>query len=765
MKHILALRCFIWIAVAICLGVGPSAAQSEKTTVVGRITEITGGELLRYDGESGEWVALVPDSPFGIDDVLYTDERARAEILVPNGTLVRLDSDTRIVNITLDEHLTHLQLSSGLGRLVSGENGAQIEVLTDFGRVLIASGGSADVAAAREGATVTAIGGDIEALTESGETYRIQSGEALMLTGRGVVLTVASTSPDWSDWNLSRDRIWAERAANAPSSRYIPPSLAPYAYELDSHGEWRAVYYGGAQRWLWHPTRIDTGWSPFTHGRWVTWYGDPCWIPAEPFGYVTHHYGSWEFINGLWFWVPPGLGVTVGLSEGWYPGRVGWVSHEGFIGWYPLLWYEPWYAHRHWGLHSRDDSGFRPDRHHHASRVIVVENRHFYHSRSYAEHPRPHVDPLRFKPDRGPHELKALRADRGRFRLKDAPALHGPPTVVTSEVRHTIEGKRKRPSEFRPATAGRIQRPPRTVPARPDPPPPPAASKQQSEARPAGATINPVPAFPAERKDAAGSGRLGRIPPERQRPVITGGEIRPPGDHPDRSRPEAGQAPAMRPPARHPQPDREPEIRPSTEPTLRRPRPAAPPEATQTPAMKPSARHPQPAREPEIRPSTESTLRRPRPTAPPEAAQAPAMRPPARHPQPAREPEIRPSTESTLRRARPAPPPEAAQTPAMKLPARHQQPAREPEIRPSTEPMLRRSRPNAPPEAGQAPAVRTAARHQQRVAGPAPRQSSGESPSSPKPGLTPEEEQKLKLKQGFSRKDLQHKGGPRDEGR
>ncbi len=446
----------LWLIVAaVSLWAGPAAAESDDAEVVGRITEITGGELLRYDVDASEWIPLVPDAPFGIDDALYTDERARAEIVIPNGTLLRMDGYTQILTLSLDDRLTHLQLSDGLIRVTGRPDGADVEVQTAFGRVRVPPGGIGDIAVDDEGATATAVDGIVEILTQGGESYTLQQGESLSFREGEVASVAASPSSSWADWNRARDRIWEARRQDTASGRYLPTPLSPYAHELDDYGEWRRVYYSGGYHWLWHPTRVAVGWSPFTHGRWVTWYGDPTWIPSEPFGYVTHHYGSWEFLGGLWFWVPPGLGVSISLGPHWYPGRVGWVSYGGFIGWYPLLWHEPWYSHRHWGPHSYSYARYRYVRHHHASRLVAVEYRHFYRSRSYAEHRQRFDNHSRFKPHRGPNDLPALKGDRHRFYTKGTPAVRMPSPNVTRAVAQRIETKRQRPDMFRPATVRR----------------------------------------------------------------------------------------------------------------------------------------------------------------------------------------------------------------------------------------------------------------------------------------------------------------------
>ena len=89
-------------------------------------------------------------------------------------------------------------------------------------------------------------------------------------------------------------------------------------------------------------------------GRWTDWYGDQTWIPAEPFGYVTHHYGNWVYVRNYWYWAPPVVSVRVGLplldvGFFWYPGRVSWIHTGTYVGWVPLAPRETYYSYRHWG--------------------------------------------------------------------------------------------------------------------------------------------------------------------------------------------------------------------------------------------------------------------------------------------------------------------------------------------------------------------------------------------------------------------------------
>ena len=158
--------------------------------------------------------------------------------------------------------------------------------------------------------------------------------------------------------------------------RYLPPELHTEAYVLEEQGRWESVDYDGGYRQFWRPTHVSAGWAPYTYGRWTTWYGDQVWIPAEPFGYVTHHYGSWVYVDAsrCWYWAPPVVTVGVAvvpsytIGYGWYPGRVSWIYTDTYVGWVPLAPYEPYYCHNYWGpsaivsINIYDDHHGRHDR-------------------------------------------------------------------------------------------------------------------------------------------------------------------------------------------------------------------------------------------------------------------------------------------------------------------------------------------------------------------------------------------------------------------
>jgi hypothetical protein len=318
------------------------------------------GELLSYVYEQKDWVPILQDVPFGLEDTLYSDQDARAEIVFPNSTWIRIGGNTQIQAIALDEDVTEIDVASGIARFYNRGSQGVIKATTPFGFVLAPAGSMFDLYVGDESVEVIALRESVDFVHATGQSrYEVQSGSSsLVADNRVVAAGQGMVDAEFDDWNGQRDSLWAKRLeVKGDSIRYLPPQMRDDAYELEENGRWDRVQYQGEYRNLWRPTRVGPEWRPYTYGRWTSYYGDQCWVPSEPFGYTTHHYGNWVFID-RWYWAPPvaSVNVIVGrpwtVGYGWYPGRVSWLYSDTNVGWVPLAPYEPYYANRYWGPSS-----------------------------------------------------------------------------------------------------------------------------------------------------------------------------------------------------------------------------------------------------------------------------------------------------------------------------------------------------------------------------------------------------------------------------
>ncbi|HBF33710.1 TPA: hypothetical protein DDW35_04030 [Candidatus Sumerlaeota bacterium] len=357
----------LWVVTALCLSVSAiwsdwALAEEAATppSVVGRVYDVE-GSLLTYIPDTKDWVAVVQDASYNKSDTLFTGKESKAELIAPNGAWVRLGDSTQIQFIAIQNDYTEIDMASGVARFQNKDDDGLLKVTTDFGYVLANPDTSFDLYVGDTSVEVIAIKGKVS-FVHKGTTgrYDVEVAQpSILADAQQVGSGDGNVDEEWDHWNTARETFWTEKnAKRGQSSKYLPPALQYDSYTLEENGAWERVSYDGAERVFWRPTVVEADWSPFSVGRWVVWNGDQVWVPAERFGYMTHHYGNWVRIGSRWYWAPPVVRATVDVEVApllldvgfsWTPGRVSWVHREGYVGWVPLAPRERFYSHHHWG--------------------------------------------------------------------------------------------------------------------------------------------------------------------------------------------------------------------------------------------------------------------------------------------------------------------------------------------------------------------------------------------------------------------------------
>ena len=392
---LLILLCQVFLVTA------PAAAFEEgEGILVGRIAHVE-GKLLRYVDEGKDWVATVQDAPFGLEDALYAGDKTRAEFILPNKTWLRVGEHTQLQLIALNPDATTVDVAAGLARFYNRGRETVIKATTPFGYVVAPGDTVFDLYVGDSSLEVIAVRGTVDFIHDgSGNRSVIREGDASLIADRRTT-TRGNGMVDgaWDDWNGQRDTLWSQRLnTRGHSTSFLPDPIRDDAYMLEENGRWERVYYEGAYRDMWRPTRVEPDWRPFTVGRWSVYYGDNCWIPSEPFGYLTHHYGSWVFVESFrsWYWLPPLTRVVADtprffIGYGWYPGRVGWIHSGPSIGWVPLMPYEEYYGYRPWGrrtvvIQRTAVININITRYHYLDQAVIIHRDHLYRGHRYSPH-------------------------------------------------------------------------------------------------------------------------------------------------------------------------------------------------------------------------------------------------------------------------------------------------------------------------------------------------------------------------------------------
>jgi hypothetical protein len=287
-----------------------------------------------------DWLPATPNYPLTTGDHLWADQGARAEMHI-GSTAVRMDSQTALSFLNLDDRTVQLSLTAGVIqiRLRALADDQVFEVDTPNVSISLLRPGDYRIQSDGDNAVTSILvrGGEAE-LTGGGQAFPVHPRQAARVTGTDSVTNELVDVPppdDFERWALDRDR----REDQVQSVRYVPREMIGYE-DLDGYGAWREVPPYG---WVWSPTGVAVGWAPYRYGHWA-WVAPWgwTWIDDAPWGFAPFHYGRWAFAAGAWVWVPgrvvarpvyapalvafvggPRLTVAVGFGGGagvaWFP--------------------------------------------------------------------------------------------------------------------------------------------------------------------------------------------------------------------------------------------------------------------------------------------------------------------------------------------------------------------------------------------------------------------------------------------------------------
>jgi hypothetical protein len=305
-----------------------SAAASDDDFRHGRTRYLENGVTVQRATEAGAEEAAI-NMPFLPGDRVWTDGRGRAEFQFGDGSVVRLDSRSKLDYVAHEEgrgESVVLRLWSG-GLVLQARNGRH------FAGFAIETPGGLVEAEGRVALRIDAEGGETR--------LSVDEGEATLEAGRRRVVVEAGErtyarqgeaperarpfdrreGDDFADWSEERDR---RETLGGEARRYLPDEVAPYAAELESHGSW---YYVTEVGNVWRPY-VDSDWRPYDDGGWIWSSYGWTWVPNESWGWAPSHYGRWGYSGALgWYWAP---------GSAWGPAWVSWAVGGDYVGWCPL---------------------------------------------------------------------------------------------------------------------------------------------------------------------------------------------------------------------------------------------------------------------------------------------------------------------------------------------------------------------------------------------------------------------------------------------
>lgn len=336
------------VAASLLIAAGTVAADPPGR--VARLAWLSGDASFAPAGES-QWYRAGINRPLVTGDRLWTGRDGRVELQLGTGML-RLDADTGIELLNLDDYLLQVELAEGVVNLRIDEWGTDetYEINTPNLAFVSAAAGSyrLDIAPDGRSTQVTVFEGSAEVYGADGRSLRLRAGSSTRFhdTMLRDLQRMAMPRPDSFDrWVQVRD----DRYLRSASRQYVAPGVIGYA-DLDEWGTWRSHRDYGH---VWFPRNVRAGWAPYRYGHW-SWI-EPwgwTWIDDAPWGFAPSHYGRWVYVSNGWGWVPGPRHVR----PVWAPAMVAFVGGSNWsvavstggppIGWFPLGprdVYVPWY--------------------------------------------------------------------------------------------------------------------------------------------------------------------------------------------------------------------------------------------------------------------------------------------------------------------------------------------------------------------------------------------------------------------------------------
>lgn len=313
-------------------------ADDDPPNRVARLNYFEGSVSFEPNGTQ-DWVTADLNRSVTTGDRIWADKESRAELHI-GSTAFRIDQNTGISFLQLDDKVAQLQLSEGvvLVRLRHLDDDQTVEIDTPNIAVTLLQQGEYRIDTNEDGneSVVSVISGRAQ-VTGAGSSYTVVADQQARFSGTDTLQYSLEDMPeadDFDQWCLSRDK----KEDHVASVQYVSPEVTGYE-DLDTYGKWGATPEYGA---VWYPNGLAAGWAPYRYGSWA-WIAPWgwTWVDNEPWGFAPFHYGRWAFYGARWGWIP---GPIV-PHPFWAPAFVGFVGGGGFnisvgvgggIGWFAL---------------------------------------------------------------------------------------------------------------------------------------------------------------------------------------------------------------------------------------------------------------------------------------------------------------------------------------------------------------------------------------------------------------------------------------------
>jgi len=264
----------------------------------------------------------VVNLPLVPGDTVVTGDNGRCELQFDNGTIIRLDQNTRLRITTVQAptltsrwKITTLHLLQGqLYTLPQTYNEEMFQIITPNAAAKLASRSAVTIRMdADRGTSFFSDAGKFEVLygadPQSLKKARVKSGQAFVIDATNMIaVSSEKRNLEFVAWNEYVDRHFKKLHSGInklpPKLEFENSALQYWAMNWSPfYGNW---IYDEIFGYVWRPfseefARFD---RPFFNAEYVRINGSLFLVPQETWGWVPAHMGTWVWLKRGWTWVP-----------------------------------------------------------------------------------------------------------------------------------------------------------------------------------------------------------------------------------------------------------------------------------------------------------------------------------------------------------------------------------------------------------------------------------------------------------------------------
>jgi len=348
------------------LSILPGSTLSAEEIIYGHISLVDiGATVIRQDGTENSASVNLPIVP---GDQIITGEKGRCELQFDNGTVIRLDENSRLKvttvlapMITSSKKITTLHLLKGqVYSMPQSYNREIFQVITPNAAFYLTKRSSSIIRYSDNGdTTVNAISSSFSVLyganIDSVKREKIKSGKTYIIT-KDNRLVVSDEKPgmEFLGWNEHVNKNFDDLHFGISK---VPPILNSFKNRSIRYfaEKWASLYgewiYDEVFGYVWKPADDLFKYSsrPFFNATQVTINGKLFLVPQQKWGWAPAHMGTWVWMKGGWTWVP---------SDAFHSGIMGISSqYPRYMGYYAFGFYNRWmFPYGDYGFYPFDNS-------------------------------------------------------------------------------------------------------------------------------------------------------------------------------------------------------------------------------------------------------------------------------------------------------------------------------------------------------------------------------------------------------------------------